>query len=433
MEPAAVSAENGPPILRSDKAELATRWSVNLGARLARFARALIAFAAGRWRTIGASATLMLSVLFLLYLVAVHHIFWDFRVYLAGLKAYRAIGTPYNASDLASAYNSQFPFTYAPIVLLVFDQLRWLFETRTGLVLLCVLHLAASIAVPLLLMPPRYRPPSRDFGWFFGAYLVAFGFWGLKLFASGNIEAILMCALLLALMASIKRGNYLLFWIALVLACQVKIYFICLAAVPLLLDRKIWQPVVACALALAAYLINYATAPQLVAGFTSTLARIAQDPGYTGDTVMSAVQIALGRVHLVAHGLVLPIALAVHAVYAAALLAFAIAVMWSDARPADSHSALLWSFTGAMLLSPRLIEGDLAILVVPALALIAAMVERRGVGLLILLVGLIAGSSMVKIRYAEWEGLIILTAVWIGYGLDRLSGAGLARGPLKPV
>lgn len=80
----------------------------------------------------------------------------------------------------------------------------------------------------------------------------------------------------------------------------------------------------------------------------------------------------------------------------------------------------LWAFMGAMLISPRLLTYDLAPLVIPAIVFLIDMVARRGIGFWVSLVGLIAGASMVKIHYAEWEGLIDLTAIWAGYGLDQL-------------
>lgn len=308
-----------------------------IGSASARFFGWIAELTLRRWRAIIAIGTIGLSILFLIYLLASHHAFADFGVYHAALMQYRAIGTPYDYKSLMSTYGSTFPFIYAPIMFQTFVALSWLFESRVGQVLLIAMDLAACLGLWITLMPPRFRPPARDFAWLMEASLVAFGFYGLKLFATGNSQPFLLFALVGTLFWSSRIKNYLPFWVALVLVVQVKMYLICIGMVPFLLERKTWQLGLAIVAAAGVYSLNYLTPPVLLHGYTDSLSIAANT--YVGYSITSAAQMVFSHVHAIGPRLVLPIALGVQAVYAAILMAFAAAVTWTKARPRDRHYA----------------------------------------------------------------------------------------------
>jgi hypothetical protein len=384
---------------------------------------------ASHWRWAVAAATICLALGYLAYIILAGKFGWDFAVYRAGIAAFKTTGNPYDAADLAKAYGVDLPFTYPPVVVLLFAQLTGLFSNPFALALLFAAHVAAVVAIPALLS--SYPFPirggiraliPRDFLWMLGAYLVLFGFSGAKLLASCNIAAVLVCLCLVAMLYSVRRRDYMALWIALVLVCQIKIYLICFAAVPFLLDRKIWQPALLAVLVMAGYTLNWILAPGLVHGWLDTMGAFANGPGFVGISVMEAVHVTLQTLHF-APRLIGPLALGIHAVYSAGVIGFSALALWTRARPADARLVLPWALMAAMLISPRLIENDLAIAVIPFLVLLMRLVSARGIGLGVAVAGFVLGTSLIKTPLGDWGALFALLGVWLGSGIDWFCAA----------
>jgi hypothetical protein len=138
---------------------------------------------------------------------------------------------------------------------------------------------------------------------------------------------------------------------------------------------------------------------------------------------MGAVQAFLRESHFAKPALTLPIALGVHAIYGLILMAFAISVMWSKARPSDKRMAFLWALTAALLALPRIIDTDLAVLIIPFLVFARSLIVARGPGLTVLAVGFVLAVSMSRTPLADWGGIIVVAAAWAGMGVDWLRAA----------
>jgi len=386
------------------------------------FAQSAAGFVARHWRGTIMVATFTPVAIYIVYLIVSGIIFWDFRVYQSGIAAYQAIGTPYDPQYLLEHYNNKFAFTSPPIIVLLLSQISWLLTNPIWLGILLALHLAAWFFIPYLLLPRADRPPSKDAGWMYGAFLFALGLLGTKMFVSGNATALVSWASIGTLMFSISKRNYLPFWIVLILACQVKFLFICLAIVPFLLDKKIWQPALVAVIVAAIYASNYVIAPDLARGFSHAMQQISTDPMYIGQAVMGAVQAILRKGDMVPRSMFVPIALSVHAIYAVVLLAFAAALLWGKARPRDPHMAFLWALSAAILASPRIIENDVAILVVPYIVFFRSVLEARGPGLVIAGAALIVGVSLSMTPIFMWGGLVAIIGMWFGIGFDWILG-----------
>jgi hypothetical protein len=377
------------------------------------------------WRNVVAFLTLSVAAAFTAYIVLSGTTFWDFAVYRAGISAYRAIGTPYDPEYLHQVYGLGLPFTYAPMVLLAFTKVSWLFTSGPGLTLLLSVHLAACLSIPWLMVPRDLR--RTELVWMSGVFLTAFGLSGTKLFLTGNLAAVASALVLAALRYCIPRRNYTVLFLLLLLVCQVKIYFICFGAVPFLMDRKVWIPAAACLLIVATYALNYLMPPLLVHGFVTSLQAVSQVTAFVGTSVLTAVQISLGRL-AVGHGtLVVLISWGAHCLYALLLLGFAASVMWTRARPvASPYLASLWAFMAALLISPRLAPYELALLVIPFLIFIQRLLAARDLGLGIAIAGFIAGASLVTTPLADWGGFVALLGVWVGIGVSWLRAAAAA-------
>jgi hypothetical protein len=172
---------------------------------------------------------------------------------------------------------------------------------------------------------------------------------------------------------------------------------------------------------LASTALNSVVAPDLLPQFLATLGEVSHQPGFSGTSVLSAVDAGLREAHVGAGSTPLAIAFAVHMVYLLLAMAFGAAVLWSRA-PADLHKALLFAFMGALLASPRLIEYDMALVAIPFLVFLRDLVRDRGLGLSIAVAGLVAALVLVRTPLADWGGFVTLLGVWIGMGMTWLMG-----------
>jgi hypothetical protein len=391
-------------------------WYAQAGSGAQVVVRKLSAALERDWRLCILLPTLLISLGFTAYIALSHKLFWDFAVYQSGLAAYRAVGTPYDPAYLHRVFALDLPFTYPPLVLLAFSRVSWLFDSPLGLALLLILHLSACVSIPYLVTPRHLR--RTELPWMVGVYLVAFGLSGTKILLTGNIAAIICAPVLAALTYSASRKNYALLWLVLLLACQVKIYFICFAAIPLLVDRKVFEPSIACLLIIASYALNFLAPPLLLNGFLTTLASASHTTGFVGTSVLTAVQVTQDRIGI-AHSLAATtLAWGVHCAYALSLLGFGIAVMWSRHRPREPWLAFLWALVAALLISPRLAPYELALLVIPFLILLRILLTKGGLGLGIAVAAFVLAASLGTTPLADWGGLLVVLGVWMGVGCN---------------
>lgn len=389
-------------------------------------AKALFAGARGgaelvrdNWRALAAVLTIGPALVFTAYIFLSGKPFWDFAVYRAGIAAFKATGTAYDPRYLLDHYGVDLPFTYPPLVLLAFDKLSWLFTSMPGLALLLAAHLAALAAILRLQLPKDWA--IADKLWVCGVFLAAFGLAGTKLFLTGNVAAVFAAATLGALAWSVPRKTYWPLWAILALVCQVKIYFICFAAVPFFLHRKIVEPAVIGLAIIASTALNYFVSGELFQQFVATMRDFSHQAGFSGTSVMSGVELVLKSVRLGSENAALLIALGVHLVYALMVAAFGAAVLWSR-PPRNAHVAFLFAFMGALLASPRLIEYDMALLAIPFVVFLRDLLRERGLGLGIAVAGFLAALVLVRTPLADWGGFVALLGVWLGMGIAWLTG-----------
>ena len=395
-------------------------WSTSFARFVQRRVWTPLIVASDHWRVTVAFLTFTLAIGFIGYIVFAGKTFWDFAVYRAGVAAYQATGTAYDPQFLLETYGVGLPFTYPPLILLLFSKLSWLFATDLGRAVLVIAHVLAFLLIPYLLIPRSLR--RTEFVWMFGVYLVAFGLSGCKLLLAGNIAALLSALIVGALNYSATRKLNAVFWVALFLVCQIKIYFVCLVAIPFLVERKIWVPAAMAVLIVAGYALNYMAPPRLLEGFTTTLASVTHISAFGGTSVMTAVQTMLDRLHISNQtSITTLLAVGIHCLYALVMMSFAVAVMWSKARPKDAYVSLLWAFMGALLISPRLAPYDLALLVIPFLVFLRQLViSEDRFGLHIAMAAAVLAAGLATTPLADWGALVVLCGVWGGIGCDWL-------------
>ena len=372
------------------------------------------------WRLIVILFTFGVSLLFIITALLTGNGFWDFRVYQVGVAAVLENGTPYDPTRF-------FPFTYPPLVALFLAKLAWFFTAPAGLALLLAVHTICFIAVPFLVMPASARKQPIEFLWLFGVFLVAFSFAGAKTFASGNFAAAMTLAILSSLLYGVRSRNYWPFWAVLVLLSQVKIYLFCFALVPFLLERMFWTPVLMGLATLALYSLNFFIEPGLWQDYLATVKVISHLPGHIGVTPMAGAVIALNEIHSLGDRSFTAIVLAVHAVFAASVIAFSVSVMWGRARPADGYEIIGWVIMAALLISPRLVEYDVAIMTIPFVFLLRRLVNEQGPALWVVLGGVFFATGLVRTPLSDMAGFVVLAAVWLATGVSWLMSAPIAQ------
>jgi hypothetical protein len=383
------------------------------------------------WRAVVATTGFSIALVFAAFIVKSGKVFWDFAVYRAGIAAHQAGANAYDPKYLADHYNVGLQFIYPPLTLLSFTGLAGLFTSTAGAALLLLAHLAAFIAIPFLLVPREMR--RTEMGWLFGLYLVAFGLSGTKLFLSGNIAGLLGAALILATRHSVRQHSYAALWIVLLIVCQIKIYFITFLIVPFLLERNILKPLLGGALILLSYSANYFIAPELFHQFSTALLQSSQSGSLIGTSVMSAAQAALTRLPNAQALPVVWIALAIHAVYSLLVVMFAAVVLWSrrgseQAEGAPAAMTFLWVLMTALLLSPRLLPYDLALLVIPFVLLLRHLLLNGRRGRHFAGAALVISASLGLTPLADWAAVVALLGVWAGMGFQWLDPAGSGTG-----
>ena len=186
---------------------------------------------------------------------------------------------------------------------------------------------------------------------------------------------------------------------------------------------------------LLSYSANYFIAPELFHQFSAALLQSSQSGSLIGTSVMSAAQAALARLPNAQALPVVWIALAIHAVYSLLMVVFAAVVLWSrrGSEQAQGEPALtfLWVFMTALLLSPRLLPYDLALLVIPFVLLLRHLLLNGRRGRHFAGATLVICASLSLTPLADWAALVALLGVWAGMGFQWLdpegSGTGYAR------
>ena len=231
------------------------------------------------------------KLLLLLFFLAAAVTFWlvhrghvmelwleDLPVYERAIADWLSGRNPYNA-DLAPLY-----FLYPPVFLAMAGVGWHVLPSHWGPFVYGTLHLAATIAIPLVLA--RYYFRRTWMGPLF-ALLIFFAsprFTGVLALAGMNIASILYCLAFIAGIPGIKRNRWEWFYLAVFFAAIIKVTFLALLLLPLLAGKRQWLRSIACgALVVAVNFGQRLIWPDLYAGYQWALHQgilIQQSYGY---------------------------------------------------------------------------------------------------------------------------------------------------------
>jgi hypothetical protein len=364
--------------------------------------------------------------------VITRNIFWDVNFFSAVVKAMAAGVSPYNnkyISEIPGLVGYSSGFVYPPFVADVFYTFRWLFLTRDGLFVLLLIHVASWISIPYLLAGSPKKWYARNFLYVWGLYLVLFGLGGMRLLIVGNTAAILMALIIFSIVVAVRTKNYMLFWPTILVCSFVKFYLLSFLLVPVILDKRyIGASGIICVLA-ALHALNYIIDPVRFSEYIAQIGEQSSDLSNIGLSFYSLateiISVALGPTnHRLAVALV---AIGFHLLFSLAIFVIAYASAGLRSRPERFDPFCCWLFMSAFLISPRIFDYDLAVIIVPFVILGQVLLKERGPGLATAVVVAIFGSILLRTPssfetdLSKWGAMFAILGVWIGMAVNWLT------------
>lgn len=383
-----------------------------------------------RWDYFLAAACFVTAGGYLLYLVFVtHHIFWDLDFYAAVVKTMAAGVSPYDDAFVFKILGIRLSsgFDYPPLVAEALYKCRWLVLAPTGRALLVIGYAISWISIPYLLAGSPRKWYSLDFLYVWGLYLVLFGLAGMRLLVVGNISAILLAFAVLSIVVAIRTRNYGFFWVAILLCSFLKPYFLAFLLFPVILDKKYLSAIAFIFVLLALYVSNYLISPQL---FSEYVKSFEMQPSNLVNIGLSIYTLA-ATIIAVALGpntsRVTDLALGIHLIFSFAIFVLAYAITERRVRPMRFDLFCCWLFVSAFLISPRIFDYDIAIVVVP-IVLLARMLlieGRLGIAVAVTIAAfctiLLRTPETFHVSLPEWSSTFIMVGIWFGAAVNLLT------------
>jgi hypothetical protein len=369
-----------------------------------------------------AIVTGMLALAYLSYLLFITHSgFWDFHSYVAAMKAMEAGASPYDVSFINSNFGTGLVrFVYPPLVAEVFYKLSGLVLTPAGLSTLLITTIFCTLTIPYLLADCPKRWYSPRFLYLYGFYFVLFGFGGIRLVASGNIQPIICATIVASIFAAVRTHDYRLFWFALAFCSFIKIYFIAFMLVPVILDKKYLASIVFIFLFGMLYATNYIFSPELFSQFVVVMGIESKDTLQSIGFSFYSLAVAVLQTVVSSNFRVQVIALSMHFFFVLFIFILAYVIAAKHTRPKHFDLFSVWLFMSAYLVSPRLLEYDMAIIVVPFVLLARMLILNGGIGLAVAAAASICSFFLIRTPFVPWIGTFALFGVWLGAAVHWL-------------
>ena len=359
-----------------------------------------------------------------------HNIFWDINFYSAVVKAMAAGVSPYDntyRSDTLNVVGYPFGFVYPPLVAEVFYTFQWLFITRTGLTLLLIIHVISWLSIPFLLAGSPKDWHSRNFLYVWALYLFLFGLGGMRLLVVGNIAAILFAPIIFSIVVAVRTKDYKLFWVTIFVCSFVKFYLLAFLLLPVILDKRYLSAIAITSALFVLYTLNYFVSPELFSEYVTQIAAQASASSNIGWTIYSLASeitnMALGR----NTQLSLAIALGIHVVLVVAIILIAYSIAERKARPDRFNLFCCWLFISAFLISPRVSDYDLAVVIVPFVLLARMLLVERGLGMAVAVAVAAIGFSFMRTppsfetELSKWSAIFAIIGIWFGVAVHWLT------------
>jgi hypothetical protein len=203
------------------------------------------------------------------------------------MRAFQAGVSPYGAA-LAPLY-----FLYPPFFLYMGGLLSHLLPAGWGSDAYTVLHVVATLGLPLVLARYYFRQSWLNGMFAMLLFLASPLFMGILALCGLNIASTLYCLAFVAAVPGLRRDRWIWFYCAVFLAAMIKIPFLALLLLPILAGRRPvrqWMECTLCGVAVVgANLLEARLLPELYTGYKWSLVQGIVHEGYYGFGVFGIV------------------------------------------------------------------------------------------------------------------------------------------------
>jgi hypothetical protein len=274
-------------------------------------------------------------------------------------------------------------FVYPPIFLYVGGFLARVFPDHIGWYLYAFVHVASTIALPIVLARFYFRQTWLNAGFALLIFFAEPRLTGVLALTNGNIASALYLLAFLAMLPGVHANRWTLFYLAVFIGALVKLPLVLLLLLPLLTGKGQWRYCSICAVAIAAaYTLQRVFFSDLYAGYQWSLVqqiRVIHHYGYGVLGIAAGLEYKL-------YGKVSILPTIISGVFAAILI---VALFLLRRRIGPLASDPLWLslvVLSVILVSPRILNYDADIALFAAFVIFVNVLHtRRLLTLLVLL------------------------------------------------
>lgn len=364
----------------------------------------------------------------------------DLIVYVQAMQAFLAGKSPYGDA-LAPLY-----FLYPPFFLYAGGLLSHLLPAGWGDEAYTVLHVAATLGIPLVLARYYFRQTWLSPLFALLSFVASPLFMGILALCGLNIASTLYCLAFVAAVPGLRRDRWIWFYCAVFLAAMIKIPFLALLLLPILVGRRQlrqWVNSTLCGVAVVgANLLEARLLPDLYAGYKWSLVQGIVHQGYYGFGLFGVIAAYGYKLHLPVPASAYAIALTMAAAMVGGMLLLRQRLEKAGAAGAGPSAGLggngIWlALVVALIIqvNPRQLQYDADISALAAFALWAYVFRiQKPLRLIALLVALFVPSLLIPFvvkaphLYGMYDTFETLTAfALVGWRLWRETANAIPR------
>jgi hypothetical protein len=334
------------------------------------------------------------------------------RIYADALNDLRSGADPYRT------IHGALRFVYPPIFLYVGELLERLIPNRIGWYLYALVHVASTVALPVVLarfyLRQRWLSPGFALLVFFAEPRLT----GIMALANGNIASLLYLLVFLAALPGLQKNRWALFYAAVFAGGLVKLPLLLPLLFPLLSGARQWRNCSICiAAVIAANLVQKLALPTLYAGYIWSVEQQLTVIHHYGYGVLG---IAAGLDYKL-HGRVGIIPSLVSAAFTMSVVGALFLLRRRIAEPASNRLWISVILLSTILASPRILPYDADIALMAAYVIFVNVFQTRR--LIVLLVLLFLPSLIVPHFIKSptlagcYETLLLLLAFGSGFAI----------------
>ncbi len=274
-------------------------------------------------------------------------------------------------------------FVYPPIFLDVGGFLARILPGHIGWYLYAVVHVASTIALPILLARFYFRQTWLNAGFALLIFFAEPRLTGVMALTNGNIASVLYLLAFLAMLPGIRANRWALFYVAVFVGALIKLPLVLLLLLPLLTGTGQWRYCSICVVAVAAaYGLQRVFSPGLYAGYQWSLVQqmtVIHHYGYGILGIASGLEYKL-------HGRVSTMPSLITGIFAGILIVALFLLRRRIDQPASNRLWLSTVVLSVILISPRILPYDADIALFAAFVIFVNVLHtRRLIALLVLL------------------------------------------------